>query len=271
MRIPVLQGRDFDNRDGSGGQPDVIIINRKLAERFWPNGDALGKRIRLGAGQRMPGAVEPWLTIIGVVGDVRDTGLDAEPDLVTYEPHAKRAWSVMTLVVRTHADPASVAPALRDELRKAEPQIMFERVSTMAGLIRDSVAPQRMNLALLAAFAAAALLLAVVGVYGVISYLVTLRTREIGIRIALGAQVRDVLRLVLGQGTSLVVTGVAIGLVSSLAVTRLLTKMLYGVSPTDWATFASVSLLLAAAALAACLVPAARAAKIDPVIAIRRE
>ena len=271
MRIPVLQGRDFDNRDGSGGQPDVIIINRKLAERFWPNGDALGKRIRLGAGQRMPGAVEPWLTIIGVVGDVRDTGLDAEPDLVTYEPHAKRAWSVMTLVVRTHADSASVAPALRDELRKAEPQIMFERVSTMAGLIHDSVAPQRMNLALLAAFAAAALLLAVVGVYGVVSYLVTLRTREIGIRIALGAQVRDVLRLVLGQGTSLVVTGVAIGLVSSLAVTRLLTKMLYGVSPTDWATFASVSLLLAAAALAACLVPAARAAKIDPVIAIRRE
>lgn len=148
---------------------------------------------------------------------------------------------------------------------------MFERVSTMAGLIHDSVAPQRMNLALLAAFAAAALLLAVVGVYGVVSYLVTLRTREIGIRIALGAQVRDVLRLVLGQGTSLVVTGVAIGLVSSLAVTRLLTKMLYGVSPTDWATFASVSLLLAAAALAACLVPAARAAKIDPVIAIRRE
>ena len=271
MGIPVLQGRDFDNRDGSGGQPDVIIVNRKLAERFWPNGDALGKRLRLGAGQRMPGAVEPWLTIIGVVGDVRDTGLDAEPDLVTYEPHAKRAWSVMTLVVRTHADPASVAPALHDELRKAEPQIMFERVSTMASLIHDSIAPQRMNLALLAAFAVAALLLAVVGVYGVVSYLVTLRTREIGIRVALGAQVGDVIRLVLGQGTRLVVTGVAIGLVGSFGVTRLLTKLLYGVSPTDAVTFVAVSLFLTASALVACLVPAARAAKVDPVIAIRYE
>ena len=271
MGILVLQGRDFDNRDGSRGQPDVIIINRKLAERFWPNGDALGKRIRLGAGERMPGAVEPWLTIIGVVGDVRDTGLDAEPDLVTYEPHAKRAWTVMTLVVRTHGDPASVEPALHDELRKAEPQIMFERVSTMASLIHDSIAPQRMNLALLAAFAAAALLLAVVGVYGVISYLVTLRIREIGIRMALGAQVHDVFRLVVGQGARLVVTGVAIGLVGSFGLTRLLTKLLYGVSPTDPLTFVAVPLFLAAAALVACLVPAARAAKVDPVIAIRRE
>ena len=148
---------------------------------------------------------------------------------------------------------------------------MFERVSTMASLIHNSIAPQRMNLALLAAFAAAALLLAVVGVYGVVSYLVTLRTREIGIRMALGAQVRDVFRLVLGQGTSLVLTGVAIGLVGSFGVTRLLTQLLYGVSPTDAVTFVAVSLLLTAAALVACLVPAARAAKVDPLIAIRRE
>jgi putative ABC transport system permease protein len=272
MGIPVLRGREFDQHDGSSdGQPDAVIINRKLADRFWPGGDALGKRIRLGAGQRMPGTDEPWQTIVGVVGDVSDTGLDAEPDFVTYEPHAKRAWSVMTLVVRTRIDPASLAPVLRDELGRAEPEIMIERVSTMSRLIHDSVSPQRMNLALLAAFAAAALLLAVVGIYGVVAYLVTQRTREIGIRVALGAQARDVFRLVVDQGMRLVLVGVALGLAGSFALTRLLAKLLYGVSPTDSVTFASVSVLLATAALAACLVPAARAAKVDPMVALRSE
>jgi len=272
MGIPVLQGREFDHRDGtSEGQADVVIINRRLAQGYWPNGDALGKRIRLGAGQRMPGAVEPWLTIIGVVGDISDTGLDTGPDLVAYEPHAKRAWSVMTLVVRTRTDPASLVPALRGELRKAEPQILIGRVNTMTQLIHESIAPQRMNFALLAGFASAAVLLAIIGIYGVVSYLVTQRTQEIGIRVALGAQVPNVLLLVLRQGMKPVLFGIAFGLAGAFAVTRALAKLLYGVSATDPLTFGCVSLLLAAVALLACFIPAWRATRVDPLVALRYE
>ena len=272
MRIPVLQGREFDQRDGSrDGQPDVVIINQKLAERYWANGDAVGKRIRLGAGQRTPGAVEPWLTVIGVVGDVSDKGLEAESDFVTYEPHAKRGWSVMTLVVRIRADPASLAPLLHDELRRMEPEILIGRVSAMTRLIHDSIAPQRLNLALLVGFASIALLLAILGIYGVVAYLVTQRTRELGIRIALGAQRSDVLRLILRQGMTLVAAGVTLGIAASLGLTRLMTTLLYGVSATDPITFLVISMALVFVAFIACWLPARRASAVDPIVALHTE
>jgi putative ABC transport system permease protein len=272
MRIPLLQGRGFNQRDGSSdGQSDVVIINRKLADRYWSNGDAVGKRIRLGAGQRMGGAIEPWLTVIGVVGDVSDTGLEADPDFVTYEPHAKRAWSVMTLVVRARTNPLSLAPELRDELRRMEPEILIGRVSTMTRLIHDSVAPQRMNLALLVGFASVALLLAVIGIYGVVAYLVAQRTRELGIRIALGAQRSDVLCLILREGMTLVVGGVVFGIVASLGLTRLMATFLYGIRATDPITFFAISMMLLLVAFVACWLPARRASAVDPIVALHAE
>ena len=265
MEIPLLQGREFDQRD-TGGKPDVVIINQKLARRYWPDNDAVGKRIRVG-----PSENEPWLTVVGVVGNVSQTGLDAEPDLATYEPHAKRPWSEMILLVRTRNDPLSLAPVVQAQLKNAEEEILIENVTTMTRRINDSVAPQRLNLVLLGSFALVALLLAAIGIYGVMAYIVTLRTQEIGVRLALGAQPHDVVRLVVGQGMKLVLAGVGIGLIGSFAATRVLTQLLYGVSATDPFTFGGVTILLASVALLAAYIPARRATKVDPLVALRYE
>ena len=265
MEIPLFQGREFDQRD-TGGQPDVVIINQKMAQRYWPDNDAVGKRIRVG-----PSENEPWLTVVGVVGNVSHTGLDAEPDLATYEPHAKRPWSEMILLVRTRNDPLSLAPVVQAQLKNAEKEILIENVTTMTRRIHDSVAPQRLNLVLLGSFALVALLLAAIGIYGVMAYIVTLRTREIGVRLALGAQPHNVVRLVVGQGMKLVLAGVGIGLIGSFAATRVLAKLLYGVSATDPLTFGGVTILLGSVALLAAYIPARRATKVDPMVALRYE
>jgi predicted permease len=264
MGIPLFQGREFDDRD-TGGKPDVVIINQRLAKRFWPNDDAVGKRIRIGT------EGEPWLTVVGVVGNVNHTGLDSEPDLATYEPHGKRPWSEMTLVVRTSVDPSSLAGAVQSDLRTAEKEILIEEVTTMSGRLQKSVAPQKLNLVLLASFAFIALLLAAVGIYGVMAQAVTQRTQEIGIRMALGAQVKDVLALVLRNGMKLALIGVAVGLVGAFWLTRLMSKLLFGVTPTDAPTFAVVALILLAIAFLACYLPARRASKVDPLEALRYE
>ena len=265
MGIPVLRGREFDERD-TGGQPDVVIINQKLASRYWPNNDAVGKRIKIG-----PPENQPWMTIVGVVGNVSHIGLDAEPEFATYEPHGKRPWSEMSLLVRTTVDPTTLIGPIRSELKNAESEILIEDVKTMTRRIQVSVAPQRLNLVLLASFALVALVLAAVGIYGVMSQMVVQRTREIGVRMALGAQRKDVLRLVVMNGLLLAVVGEAIGLVGAGWATRLMSKLLFEVTPTDTMTFASVAVILLLVAVLACYVPARRATKVDPLVALRYE
>lgn len=265
MGVPLLQGREFDDRD-TGGKPDVVIVNQKVAQSYWPNGDAIGKRIKIG-----PPEHEPWLTIVGVVGNVNHIGLDAEPDFATYEPHAKRPWSEMTLLVRTIGDPLSLAGPVEQELKTAEKDILIEDVVTMNRRLDLSVAPQRLNMVLLATFAFIALVLATAGIYGVMAHFVSQRTPEIGLRMALGAQLHDVMKMVLRSGMWLALLGIAIGLVGAFFLTRLMSKLLFGVTPTDAVTFASVAALLFAVALLACYIPARRATKVDPAIALRYE
>jgi len=265
MGIPLLQGREFDERD-TGGKPDVVIINQKMAQRHWPDGDAIGKRIKVG-----PPENEPWVTIVGVVGNVNHTGLDAEPDFATYEPHAKRPWSNMTVLVRTSGDPLSLAGPVQRELKTAEKEILIEDVVTMNRRLDLSVAPQRMNVTLLATFAFIALVLAAAGIYGVMAQSVAQRTQEIGLRMALGAQLGDVLKMVLRNGMSLALLGILIGLAGAFGLTRLMSKLLFGVTPTDAVTFASVAAILFVVALLACYIPARHATRVDPSVALRYE
>src|SRR5689334_9265450 len=265
MGIPLVQGREFDDRD-TGGKPDVVIVNQKMAQRYWPGGDAVGKRIKIG-----PPENEPWVTIVGVVGNVNHTGLDAEPDFASYEPHAKRPWSSMTVLVRTVGDPLSLAGPVQQELKNAEKDILIEDVVTMNRRLDLSVAPQRLNVVLLATFAFIALVLATAGIYGVMAHSVSQRTQEIGLRMALGAQLQDVMKMVLRSGMWLALLGIAIGLLGAFFLTRLMSKLLFGVTPTDAVTFASVAAILFVVALLACYIPARRATKVDPTIALRYE
>jgi predicted permease len=265
MGIPILQGRDFDDRDdGRGGF--VVIVNRGLAQRLWPGQDPIGRRMKVG-----PVENEPWLTVVGVVGDVRHAGLDADVGLATFEPHAQRPRSTMRLAVRTGAAPGPMAPAVVSALRTIEPQLVIDELETMEERIRDSVATRRFRMTLLAAFAAVALLLAGVGVYGVTAYSVAERTREIGIRMALGARPGDVLRLVLSRGAALTGAGLAIGLAGAWALSGFLKKLLFGVNATDPPTLTAVALVLVAVALLACLLPARQAARGAPADVLRHE
>ncbi len=265
MGIPLLYGREFDDRD-TGGKPDVVIVNQKMAQSYWPKGDAIGKRIKIG-----PPENEPWVTIVGVVGNVNHTGLDAEPDFATYEPHAKRPWSSMTVLVRTVGDPLSLAGPVQQELKTAEKDVLIEDVITMSRRLDLSVAPQRLNLVLLATFAFIALVLATAGIYGVMAHSVAQRTPEIGLRMALGAQLQDVMKMVLRSGMWLALLGIVIGLAGAFFLTGLMSKLLFGVTPRDAVTFASVAGILFVVALLACYIPARRATKVDPTIALRYE
>jgi len=262
MGIPLLQGREFDDRD-TGGQPDVVIINQALAKKYWPQNDAVGKRIRVGP------EGSAWMTIVGVVGNVNHVGLDSEPDFASYEPHGKRPWSEMTVVVRTTVEPSALVGPVQAALRAAEREILIEDVITMGRRMQNSIAPQRLNLVLLGSFAFVALLLAAVGIYGVMAQAVTQRTQEIGIRMALGAQMKDVLALILKNGMKLALIGVVIGLGGAFLLTRLMTKLLFGVTPTDPSTFVVVALILLAVAFLACYLPARRASRVDPLDALR--
>jgi putative ABC transport system permease protein len=264
MSIPLLQGRLFTDRDTAESE-QVVIINETLRRRFFPNADPLGKRIAF------DGANGPWHTIVGVVGDVRHSGLEQEAGLELYRPFAQTPTRSVTLVVKSSLDPGSVVASIRREVSSLDAEQPIHSIRPMTEIVARDIAPERFNLTLLAVFAAVALLLALIGVYGVMSYAVTQRTREIGVRIALGAQSRDMLKLVVGQAMWLVLAGVASGVGGALALTHLMKKLLFEVESSDPLTFIAVSLLLTVVALLACWIPARRAAKVDPMIALRYE
>jgi putative ABC transport system permease protein len=267
LGVPLLRGRAFTEADVAGA-PEVIIINQTMAKTLFPGEDPIGRRLQLGD----PDPESPWVTIVGIAGDVKYTGLDKAPEPTMYTPYEQNLWwPTMFLVVRSSVDPAGLARAVRSQVAGLDPLLPLARVRTMDELLGQSVAEPRFRTTLLGIFAATALLLAAVGIYGVLSYTVGQRTQEIGIRMALGARRRDVLALVLGQGMALAGIGVAIGLAAALALSRVLAGLLFGVSPADPATFGAVSLVMVAAALLACYVPARRATRVDPMVALRSE
>jgi predicted permease len=266
MRIPLLQGRHFTGADTIDA-PGVVIINEALARYFWPNENPVGQRIRRGGLDSR----RPWDTVVGVVGAVQTYGLDKAPIPELYIPHAQFALPPMTLVARAEDDPLALASPLRAQILAVDRNTLVTNVRTMTEWLSRSVAARRFNMQLLVIFAAMALLLAGVGIYGVMNYAVAQRTHELGIRMALGAQNGDVLRLVIKQGMTLTLTGVAIGLGAAIFLTRGLKQFLFDVSPTDTLTFALIATLLVAVALLACYIPARRATKVDPLVALRDE
>jgi putative ABC transport system permease protein len=265
LGIPMVRGRAFDEHD-DGSRGRVAIINEGFARRFWPSGDAIGHRFRVG-----PRDTASWMTIVGVAGDVRQIGLDSEAPFSTYTPLTGDPSTRFEIAVRTAGDPKNVLASVRDAVRALEPASLIEHVQTMSERIDDSISTRRLNLLLFGLFAGLALLLAALGLYGVVAYAAEQRTHEFGIRVALGAQPGDVLRLVLGEGLKLVLAGVAIGAIATLSLARLMTGLLFGVEPTDPLTLAAVALLLAVVAVAACWLPAQRATRVEPVIALRSE
>src|ERR1043165_313930 len=267
MGIPLLKGRDFTDHDDMKSAP-VIIVNETLAKKFFPKGDALGKRIRPGFS---PIGKYPMREIVGVVGDVKHQGLKGAAAVEFYYAQAQMPVNSMTLVVRTSGDPHALVAPVRKEVQAMDANAPVFAVVTADEYMSRSVASTRFNMTLLAAFAAVALLLTAVGLYGVISFSVSQSTREIGIRIALGARTWDVLKLVIGQGMVLTIAGGVIGLAAASWLKRLMSSLLFGVRATDSVTFASVSLLLLAVAALACYVPARRASKVDPMVALRYE
>ncbi len=268
MGIPILRGREFTEADNAKA-PLVTVVSQAFARRYFPNQDPVGKRIQPDAS---PTGTPPWRQIVGVVGDVKDRGLAGTAEPVYYVPYDQLPLSsTLTLIARAKGNPQGLVSLVRSEMASVAPNMPLYNIETMEQYLASSSAQARFNTVLLGIFAGLALLLAAVGLYGVVSYSVSQRTQEIGIRMALGAEKRDVLRMVVGQGLKLALIGVAMGIFGALALTRLLTSMLYGVKPTDPLTFIAVSLVLIAVALLACYIPARRAAKVDPMVALRYE
>lgn len=269
MRIPILRGRSFDQHD-TADAASVAVINRSLAEQFWPGEEAIGKRLKVGPADS-PNA---WATVIGVVGDVRQVGLLGEQTLEmysTYKQDRRGFVAPRDLVIRTKSDPASIVAAVRKQVWAVDKDQPVSNVRTVDQVFANAVSRERFQTLLLGLFAALALVLAIVGLYGVMSYAVTQRTHEIGIRMALGAQRGEVLRLIIRQGMLLTLAGVGLGIAVALGVTRLIAGVLFGVTATDPATFVVVAGLLVAVASLASYIPARRATKVDPLVALRYE
>jgi putative ABC transport system permease protein len=265
MAIPLLAGRPFTDADNRTAKP-VIIINRTLARQFWPDADPLGARLVIDNATSTRVA-----EIVGVVGDIRPERFEGEDWPMIYSPYAQAPVPGLTVVVRAHGRPEALAAAVTREIRRLDPEQVIADVRPMEAVVDRAVADARFNTALLGIFAGIAFVLAALGIYGVVSYDVSERTGEIGIRMALGAQPGDVLRMVVGQGARLAAGGIALGLGGAFWLTRLMVSMLYGVSPADIWTFALISILLAAVSLAASYLPSRRAMLLEPVAALRRQ
>jgi putative ABC transport system permease protein len=262
MRIPIVQGRAIDENDRAGG-PKVAVINETMAKRFWPKGDAIGKRFHFF------GASEPWAEIVGIARDAKYNFLGEDPQPYIYEAHSQRYSGGQTLIVRTSGDPRPLLLSVERELKTLDRDVPLAALATVEKTINDGLWGPRAGASLLGLFGALALVLAAVGIYSVMSYSVTQRQREIGIRMALGARRQDVLRMMLGRGMGVVAVGLAVGLAISFALAQLARTLLVGVSPWDVASFAGAAAVLAVVAVVANLVPTRRAAGVDPTVALR--
>ena len=264
MGIRVLEGREFSHSD-TLSSPSVIVINETMARRFWPNENPIGRAIRLGDPRG------PLLTVIGVVGDVHYWGLDAPVRPQFFRPYTQAGWPVMNVVLRTRTAPANYTVLVKKSLAEFLPECPVSGVETMEDIVRDSTGPRRFPMLVLSGFAAFALVLAAVGIAGVVSFSVAQRTREIGLRVALGARRTDVLTLIVGRTMRWALVGLAIGVTGSMGLTRLLSGLLYHVGPNDPWVLGLVASLLAGSALLAAYLPARRATRIDPMVALRYE
>jgi len=267
MRIPLVAGREFtplDNRDSS----QVVIVNQALARKFFPNEDPIGKHIRPGIAASGKAKMRE---IVGVVGDVKQRNLWQDPEPESYVPYEQAALGQMFVVVRTAGDPLALLPAMREQLKALDTELAVYNGKTLDDYVAASVAQRRFTSLLLQVFAGAGLLLAVIGLFGVMSYSVSQRMHELGVRIAVGAERTDILRLILTHGMRMTLAGTAIGLVGTVAVSRVLKSQLFGVTATDPLTFLGVSLVLTFVVLVACYIPARRATRVDPLVALRYE
>jgi predicted permease len=262
MEIPLINGRFFSERD-TADMPRAAIIDEKFAQRFWPKGDAVGKHLWFDP-------KKPFL-IVGVVGTVKQYGLETDGKIATYFPMEQGPGTGTFLVARGASDAAPLSAAITAEIHKVDPTAVVYGIRSMQDRLYDSLARQRFSMAMLGGFAAFALLLAAVGVYGVMSYMVTQSTRDIGVRVALGAEPRDILGMVVRQGMELLAMGIVVGLMGAVGLTRIMASLLFGVGATDAVTFAAVPALLAGVALAAMVIPALRATRVDPIVALRDE
>jgi putative ABC transport system permease protein len=270
LGVPLVRGRFFNDRDEDGATP-VVIVNETLARQYFAGVDPIGRHLKVGGPERPIAPNNPWMTVVGVVGDVKYSGLDTPPEPSYYMPYRQNAWRSQSVVVRASGDPRGLVNAVRRMVASLDRDVPVTRVRTMDELMTASVAPPRFRTTLVSSFALVGLLLAAVGIYGVMAYAVAERTHELGVRVALGADRASVLRLVLGEAGALAAIGIALGVAGAFAATRLIQNLLFGVTSTDAVTFIGISALLAVTALVASYVPARRAMRVDPMVALRYE